>query len=137
MCIRDRSYDEVLPYFIKSEHREAGANEYHGEGGELNVAPVTSPGSVNEMFLKACSELQLPANDDFNGETQNGVGYYEVTQKNGERWSTARAFLEEAQKRENLTVITGAHIVRVNINDSRATGPVSYTHLTLPTTPYV
>lgn len=116
------SYDEVLPYFIKSEHREAGANEYHGEGGELNVAPVTSPGSVNEMFLKACSELQLPANDDFNGETQNGVGYYEVTQKNGERWSTARAFLEEAQKRENLTVITSAHIVRVNINDSRATG---------------
>ncbi len=116
------SYDEVLPYFIKSEHREAGANEYHGKGGELNVAPVTSPGSVNDMFLEACSELQIPANDDFNGETQNGVGYYEVTQKNGERWSTARAFLEDAQKRENLTVITGAHIDRVNIKNGRATG---------------
>ena len=116
------SYDDVLPYFIKSEHREAGANDYHGKGGELNVAPVTSPGSVNEMFLKACSELQLPANEDFNGEKQEGVGYYEVTQKNGERWSTARAFLEEAQKRENLTVITGAHIDRINIKDNRATG---------------
>ena len=115
-------YKDVLPYFKKSEHREAGADKYHGEDGPLNVAPIKSPGSVNELFLKACSELQLPANDDFNGKKQEGVGYYEVTQKNGERWSTARAFLEEAQKRENLTVITGAHIDRVNMTENRATG---------------
>ncbi len=116
------SYDDVLPYFKKSENREAGRDAFHGEGGPLNVAPVMSPGSVNDMFLKACSEMQLLMNDDFNGETQEGVGYYEVTQKNGERWSTARAFLEDAQKRENLTVITGAHIDRVNIGEGRATG---------------
>ena len=116
------SYDDVLPYFKKSENREAGRDAFHGEGGPLNVAPVMSPGSVNDMFLQACSEMQLPMNDDFNGETQEGVGYYEVTQKNGERWSTARAFLEDAQKRENLTVITGAHIDRVNIGEGRATG---------------
>jgi len=116
------SYAEVLPYFKKSENREAGGNAFHGEDGPLNVAPVTSPGSVNEMFLDACAELQLSRNNDFNGEIQEGVGFYEVTQKNGERWSTARAFLEDAESRENLTVITGAHIDRVNIADGRATG---------------
>ena len=116
------SYDDVLPYFKKSEHREAGADDYHGQGGPLNVAPVKSPGSVNQMFLDACAELQLPKNDDFNGETQEGVGLYEVTQKNGERWSTARAFLDTSITRENLTVITDAHIDRVNIADGRATG---------------
>lgn len=116
------SYDDVLPYFKKSEHREAGANEFHSQGGPLNVAPINSPGSVNQMFLDACATLQLPLNDDFNGQTQEGVGYFEVTQKNGERWSTAKAFLEEAMSRENLTVVTNAHIDRINIVDGQATG---------------
>lgn len=124
-------YDDVLPYFKKSEHRKSGADQFHGEGGPLNVAPVKSSGSVNKMFLDACSELQLPINNDFNGEKQEGVGLYEVTQKNGERWSTARAFLEDAQKRENLTVITGAHIDRLNIVDGRATGLTYRTKTTI------
>lgn len=120
------SYQDVLPYFKKSENREAGKDDYHGQGGPLNVAPVTSPGSVNEMFLDACSQMQFPKNHDFNGQTQEGVGYYEVTQKDGERWSTARAFLEDAMTRENLTVITDAHITKINIDNisanSSATG---------------
>jgi len=115
------SYDEVLPYFKKAEHREAGANEYHGQGGPLNVAPVTSLGSVNEVFLEACSELQLPKTDDFNGPQQEGVGLYEVTQKDGERWSTARAYLDPAIDRPNLTVLTQAHTEKVIIENKRAT----------------
>ena len=114
------SYDEVLPYFKKSEHCEAGANEYRGQGGLLNVAPVTSPGSVNEYFFRACDALQIPRNSDFNGEKQEGVGLTQVTQKNGERWSTARAFLDSAEDRDNLTVVTGAMTQKVNIKDGRA-----------------
>ncbi|MEM9599923.1 MAG: GMC family oxidoreductase N-terminal domain-containing protein, partial [Pseudomonadota bacterium] len=83
------SYSDVLPYFKKSQHREAGANEYHGEGGELNVAAIRSPAKINDIFIEAAQSLQIPINDDFNGETQEGVGLYEVTQKDGERWSTA------------------------------------------------
>jgi len=116
------SYEDVLPYFKKSENREAGSNEFHAEGGPLNIAPVTSPGSVNDMFLEACNQMQIPNNDDFNGASQEGIGYYEVTQKNGERCSTARAFLEIAMSRSNLTVITGAHINQINMTGDRATG---------------
>ena len=115
------SYKDVLPYFKKSQHREAGANDHHGQDGELNVAAVTSAGAVNDIFLDACSQLQLPKNDDFNGAKQEGVGLHEVTQKNGERWSTARAFLEPAMERPNLTVITGAHTEKILIENKRAT----------------
>lgn len=116
------SYDEVLPYFKKSEHREAGADKFHGQGGPLNVAAVNSPGSINEVFLEACSELQIPKTSDFNGVTQEGVGLYEVTQKNGERWSAARAYLDDAMERPNLTVITQAHTDRILVENGRATG---------------
>lgn len=117
------SFDEVLPYFKKSEHREAGASELHAQGGLLNVAPVTDPGEINEIFFAASDELGLPRTDDFNGLSQEGVGYYEVTQKNAERCSTARAFLDPARGRSNLTVITKAHVEKVIINaDKKATG---------------
>lgn len=116
------SYDEVLPYFKKSEHREAGASAYHGEGGELNVAPVRSPGEINDIFLEAARQLQLPMNDDFNGEAQEGIGLYEVTQKDGERWSTARAFLDPAQNRHNLTIIKHALAEKILIEEGRAVG---------------
>jgi len=116
------SYDEVLPYFKKSEHREAGGGEFHGQGGELNVAPVSEPGAVNEAFFEAGRQIQLPFTDDFNGEQQEGLGMYEVTQKQGERWSTARAFLDPIEARDNLTVITGAHTEKVIIENGRAIG---------------
>ena len=115
-------YKSVLPFFKKSEHREAGANDYHGEGGPLNVAPVRSPSQINDIFLEAGDQLQLPRTDDFNGETQDGLGMYEVTQKNGERWNTARAFLDPHLDRPNLTIITEAMTEKVIIEDDRATG---------------
>ena len=115
-------YESVLPYFKKSEHREAGANDYHGEGGELNVAPVRSPSEINAIFMQAGDQLQLPRNDDFNGAEQEGLGMYEVTQKNGERWNTARAFLDPHMDRPNLTVVTEALTEKVLVEDGRATG---------------
>ncbi len=115
-------YESVLPYFKKSEHREAGANDYHGEGGPLNVAPVRSPSEINDIFLEAGDQLQLPRCDDFNGESQEGLGMYEVTQKNGERWNTARAFLDPHLDRPNLTIVTEAMTEKVIIEDGRATG---------------
>jgi len=84
------SYKDVLPYFKKSEHREAGADEYHGQGGPLNVAPLSTPGDVNEAFFEAGRQNQMPFTDDFNGAQQEGLGMYEATHKNGERWNTAR-----------------------------------------------
>ena len=116
------SYDDVLPFFKKSEHREAGADEFHNQGGELNVAPLTTPGSINERFFAACEQMQIPRNDDFNGASQEGFGYYEVTHKNGERWSTARAFLDPVMDRPNLNVITNALTEKVVIEDGRAVG---------------
>ncbi len=116
------SYDEVLPYFKKSEHREAGGDDFHSQGGELNVAPVNEPGVVNEAFFEAGRQNQIPFTDDFNGAQQEGLGMYEVTQKGGERWSTARAFLDPIVERPNLMVITGAHTEKVIIEHGRAVG---------------
>lgn len=115
-------YESVLPYFKKSEHREAGANEFHGQGGPLNVAPITSPSEINEIFLEAGDQLQIPRNEDFNGAKQEGLGLYEVTQKNGERWNTARAFLDDNMDRPNLTVVTEALTEKILIEDGQAKG---------------
>lgn len=113
-------FDDVLPYFKKSEHREAGATELRGQGGPLNVAKLRDPSPLNECFIKAADELGLPYNDDFNGPNQEGVGYFEVTQKNGERWSAARAYLEPAIERGNVTVITKTHVEKVIIDESNS-----------------
>ncbi|MEM7728757.1 MAG: GMC family oxidoreductase N-terminal domain-containing protein [Pseudomonadota bacterium] len=115
-------YDSVLPYFKKSEHREAGADAFHAQGGPLNVAPLRSPSKINDILLEAGDQLQLPRNDDFNGAEQEGLGYYEVTQKDGERWSTARAFLDPAEDRPNLTIVKEALVEKVLIQDGRAVG---------------
>lgn len=115
-------YDDVLPYFKKSQHREAGANEFHGKGGPLNVAPIADAGSINEIFFKACDQMQIPRNSDFNGAAQEGVGLYEVTQKNGERWSTARAFLDPVMDRKNLHIIKETLVEKISIKDGVATG---------------
>ena len=116
------SYDDVLPYFKKSENREAGADDFRGQGGELNVAPLGEPGAVNEAFFEAGRQNQMPFTDDFNGAEQEGLGMYECTHKGGERWSTARAFLDPVDTRSNLTVITGAHTEKVLVENGRAVG---------------
>ena len=114
-------YADVLPYFKKAEDRAAGENDYHATGGPLRVERRNNS-PINENFLEAGRQLQLPMNDDFNGETQEGFGYYDVPQKQGNRWSTAKAYLEPAMDRPNLRVITEALAERVLVENGRATG---------------
>jgi choline dehydrogenase len=116
------AFDDVLPLFRRSEHHEAGGSAYHGTGGPLNVAPLRSPNPLSHAFVQAAIEAGFPFSEDFNGPNQEGVNCYEVTQKNGERWSAARAFLHPALGRPNLTVLTGAHAERVLFDGRRAAG---------------
>ena len=115
-------FAEVLPYFKKSEHQERGASEFHGVGGPLNVADLRSVNPLTRAFLSGAGELGIPANPDFNGAQQEGVGLYQVTQKNGRRHSAADAFLKPALSRPNLSVLTGAQATRVVVEKHRAVG---------------
>lgn len=119
---RGWSYDELLPYFRHSEHFEPGESPWHGRGGELNVAAQRSPGPINQVFFQAAEEMGWPYNADFNGERQEGIGPFHVTQVNGERCSAARAFLHPALARPNLTVLSSALTLRVLLEGTRATG---------------
>ena len=119
---RGWSYDELLPYFRRSEHFEPGESPWHGRGGELNVAAQRSPGPINQVFFQAAEEMGWPYNADFNGERQEGIGPFHVTQVNGERCSAARAFLHPALARPNLTVLSSALTLRVLLEGTRATG---------------
>jgi choline dehydrogenase-like flavoprotein len=116
------SYDDVLPYFRKAESNEDFHDEYHGNDGPLNVAKLRSRNPFIERFLEAAQQLQLPSIDDFNGERQEGIGTYQVTQKNGERCSAARAYVHPNLTRPNLHVVTGATARRILFRDGRAAG---------------
>jgi len=118
-------YAEVLPLFKRSEHQERGADAYHGVGGPLNVADLGDPNLLSAVFVDAARELGFPMNADFNGAEQEGFGCYQVTQKNGQRWNTAAAFLRPAMHRPNLTVCTTAHATKLLIEGTRVVG-VSY-----------
>ena len=107
------SYADVLPYFRRSEHNERIADAFHGQGGPLNVADPRSPSAFTELWLAAAERQGHRRNADFNGAEQEGIGLYQVTQKNGERWSAARAYLEPSLGRSNLAVRTRAHATRV------------------------
>jgi choline dehydrogenase-like flavoprotein len=115
-------YDDVLPYFKKSENNEVVQDAFHGTGGPLNVASVRTGNPFQEYFLEAGRQLQLPVNSDFNGAHQLGLGIYQVTQKNGERWSAARAYIEPNLSRPNLKVVTGAQARRILFDGKRAIG---------------
>jgi choline dehydrogenase len=115
-------YSDVLPYFKKAENQERGANEYHGVGGPLNVADLRYVNPLSRAFVEACLEIGIPANNDFNGATNEGAGLYQTTQKNGARWSTVNAYLKPALNRPNLTVRTQALVARVVIENGRAVG---------------
>lgn len=122
------SYDDVLPYFIKSEHNERIRNEYHGQHGPLNVSELRSDNPYQKTFVEAAKQVNYPLNDDFNGAEQEGLGVYQVTQKNGERWSAARGYLfPYLGKRPNLHVITKALVSKIVIENGRAVG-VEYKH---------
>jgi choline dehydrogenase len=124
------SYADVLPYFKKSENQERGASEYHGVGGPLNVADIPQVSPVTEVvdcFIQAGLELGLLFNDDFNGARQEGIGRYQFTRKDGERHSTADAWLKPAWTRKNLQVKTEAHVTRLLFAGPRAVG-VEYIH---------
>lgn len=112
--------EKLLAIFKDHENNERGANEFHGAGGPLNVADVKYKNPLSQAFLDAAYEAGIPRNDDFNGLEQEGAGYYQVTQKNGRRWSSACAFLSRAQKRKNLTILTRALVGRIHLKDRRA-----------------
>jgi choline dehydrogenase-like flavoprotein len=116
------SYDEVLPYFKRAEHNERGADAFHGGGGPLNVMDLRSPNRVAPLFVQAGLEAGFDHNPDFNGERQEGVGLYQVTHKNGERYSAAKAYLTPNLDRPNLQVFTGAHTTRILLERKRAVG---------------
>lgn len=116
------AYDDVLPYFKRSEHNERGPDAYHGASGPLNVADLRSASSLTQRFVEAAVAAGQTANPDFNGAEQAGFGQYQVTQKGGKRCSTAVAFLRPAMSRSNLTVETGALAHRVLIENGRAVG---------------
>jgi choline dehydrogenase-like flavoprotein len=115
-------WDQVLPVFKQLEHNERGADDFHGAAGELNVADLRNPNPLAAIFIQAAAEGGLPVNPDFNGPAQEGAGIYQVTQKNGRRFSAARAFLDAAKTRPNLTIHTGAHVTKILLDGKRATG---------------
>jgi len=121
---RGWSYADVLPYFKKSQHQERGASEAHGVGGPLNVADPRDPSPLSLALLEAAREIGLRVTDDFNAGEQEGIGLYQLTQKNGMRCSAAAAYLRPALQRENLTVVTGAHASRLLFEGGRCTGVV-------------
>lgn len=117
------SYQDVLPYFKKAEHNECfGANAYRGTGGPLNVSYLRSPSPINKAFIKACHEQGIPSNPDYNGEFQFGVSPGQVTQKGGERWNAARAYVDPHRHQDNLRVITHAHAAQILMEGKRAVG---------------
>ncbi|MBO9696964.1 MAG: GMC family oxidoreductase N-terminal domain-containing protein [Sphingopyxis sp.] len=118
------SYADVLPYFRRSEGNERGADEYHGNDGPLNVMDQRWPNVTSRRFVESAASLQLPRTADFNGAQQEGFGLYQVTQKAGERWSAARAYVEPLRAHGNFAVRTGALVEKIVVEDGRATGVV-------------
>ena len=116
------SYDDVLPYFRRAEHNERLTNEFHGNSGPLNVMDLRSPNKTLQAFVDAGREAGYRVSDDFNGAEQEGIGPYQVTHKNGERFSAAKAYLTPNLGRKNLTVFTEAHTTRILFEGKRATG---------------
>ena len=116
------SYDEVLPAFLRSEGHIQRNSAYHNAGGELTVCRARGWNPLLDVFCQAGEEAGYPANDDFNGPEQDGVGRYDFTIRNGKRWSASFAFLRPALKRPNLAVLTHALTERVLVKNGRAIG---------------
>ena len=117
------SCDEVLPFFIASEDNERGPDEFHGVGGPLAVSDSRSVHPLLKDWVTAAQEAGLPATPDFNGAQQEGVGIYQVTQRNGRRCSSARAFLEPALHRPNLCLLHSTLALRIVWDRARSRRP--------------
>ena len=125
MGLRGWSYDDLHPYFLRSQHQERDGMDGHAKGGPLNVSDVTEPHPVSDAVIEAGKSMGLP-HRDVNGEDQEGVAYYQLTVKNGRRCSAAVAYLNPAKKRANLQIETKALAARVLFEGKRAIG-VAYT----------
>ncbi|MCC6246701.1 MAG: choline dehydrogenase [Rubrivivax sp.] len=115
-------YDDVLPYFKRSECNARGADAWHGGEGPLRISDIGAKHELIEAFIGGAAERGVPRNADFNGATQEGAGYYQLTTARGLRWSAARAYLRPARKRPNLAVRTGAVATQVLLEGRRARG---------------
>ena len=116
------AWDDVLPWFRKSENQERGGSDLHATGGPLNVSDMRDGNVISDALIDACDQAGIPRYDDLNGKDQEGATWYQVTQKNGARCSAAVAYLHPAMKRANLRVETNALASRVTFEGKRATG---------------
>ena len=116
------SYEDVLPYFKKSEDQKRGADAFHGAGGPLAVCDPSEPHPLCEAFIEAAGQRGIPRTDDFNGATQEGAGYFQMTARNGWRCSAAVGYLKPARGRANLKIATRALASRVLFDGRRAVG---------------
>ena len=115
-------YEDVLPYFRKAEDNDTYDNRWHGKGGPLGVSQPRAPLPICEAYFAAAGQMGIPRNLDMAGEVQDGVGFYQLTQKNYRRSSTAVAYLRPAERRSNLTVRTGCQVRRIVVEKGRAVG---------------
>ena len=116
------SFSDVLPYFRRAEDQERGSDDWHGQGGPLAVSDSRARHPLSDAFIEAAVQAGIPASDDFNGENQEGIGYYQLTARRGRRCSTARGYLGAAKGRPNLTVLTRALATRLTFDGQRCTG---------------
>jgi choline dehydrogenase len=115
-------FADILPYFRRAEDQGRGGDDFHGVGGPLAVSDVSEPHPLCEAFIEAAQQAGIPRNDDFNGAAQEGAGYFQLTAKNGRRWSTAVGYLRQARRRHNLAVVSDALASRILFSGHRANG---------------
>jgi len=125
------SWADVLPYFKHSEDQVRGADDHHGVGGEWHVEEMRLRWEILDAFRAAAAEIGIPATEDFNRGDNEGCGYFQVNQKRGVRWSTAKAFLRPVMRRPNLQVLTDAQASRIRLEGGRAAG-VDFTRQAMP-----
>lgn len=116
------SFQDVLPYFKRSENQENGADDYHGDSGPLSVTNMRIDRDICEAFISASEELGVPRTKDFNGANQEGAGYFQLTARKGRRCSSAVAYLKPVKSRRNLQIVTHAHVARLLFTNGDAHG---------------
>ncbi|HKW87867.1 MAG TPA: choline dehydrogenase [Candidatus Acidoferrales bacterium] len=121
-------FADVLPYFKRAENQQRGASEFHGVGGPLDVCDLRDKHPLARAFVAAAEEIGFSRNDDFNGASQEGVGFYQVTQRRGRRWSAADAYLRPLLHRHNLSIETRAQASEILFDKNRAVGVRYFQH---------